>query len=379
MNFYIIAGENSGDLIGMQLMKAIKKEQPGMLKFHGIGGRNMEATGLESLFDIQQINLMGVFEVIPHIFRLKKLIYQTVEDILSKGVKTVITIDSPGFTFRVASKIRKIAPHVRLVHIVAPSVWAYKPGRAKKYAQIYDHIFTLLPFEPKYFTEHGLASTYIGHPVLEQPFLKGSNELREEMNIRGDLKVVAVTPGSRKNEIARHMPIITKAFDKLSTIYKIKALFVQPDESNIQELSKYLSSANFDYGFSTDRLKSFAVSDCALAKSGTNTLEINASGTPMIIGYKLNALTYYLLRLMIKVKYVSLINIIPNKKIIPEYIQSEFNSKNIVLALSNLLNDKKKSESQVTEAQKILKSIGFNANKAPSSLAAKKIVNLIRC
>ena len=232
----------------------------------------------------------------------------------------VITIDSPGFTFRVASKIREISPHIKLVHMVAPSVWAYKPGRAKKYAQIYDHILTLLPFEPQYFTEHGLASTYIGHPVLEQAFLKGSAGLREEMNIMNDLKVIAVTPGSRKSEIAKHMPIIRKAFDKLSTTYKIKALFVQPDESNIQEISKYLGSTNFDYGFSTNRLKSFAVSDCALAKSGTNTLEINASGTPMIIGYKLNALTYYLLRLMIKVKYVSLINIIPNREIIPEYI-----------------------------------------------------------
>lgn len=377
MKFYIIAGENSGDFIGMQLVNALKQEQSDRVEFFGIGGRNMQSIGLESLFDIKQINLMGFFEVLPHIFQLKKLIDQTVVDVLSRSPEMLITIDSPGFTFRVASKVREMAPHIKLVHVVAPSVWAYKPGRAKKYAQIYDHILTLLPFEPRYFTKHGLASTCIGHPVLEQAFFKGSAGLRAEMNIVDDSKVIAVTPGSRRGEIARHMPIIRKAFDELSTTHKIKVLFIQSDESNIQEILKYLGGVNFDYSFSTERLKSFAVSDCALAKSGTNTLEINASGTPMIVGYKLNALTYFLLRLMIKVKYASLINIIPDREIIPEYIQSEFNSENIVFALSDLLSDKNRSKSQVAEAQKILESIGFNTKQKPSSVAAKKIIEIL--
>ena len=138
----------------------------------------MQDAGIDSLFSIDQINLMGFFEVLPHLLKISKLIERTVEDILSKNADMVITIDSPGFTYRVAERIRAMAPHIKLVHIVAPSVWAYKPGRAKKYARIYDHLLTLLPFEPEYFVVEGLKSTCIGHPVLEQAFFKGSAGLR---------------------------------------------------------------------------------------------------------------------------------------------------------------------------------------------------------
>ena len=380
MKIYIIAGENSGDFIGGLLINALKlesRERFGEVKFHGVGGREMSKAGLDSIFPLDQISLMGFCEVLPHIVRLKRLIDKTVEDILVKSPQVVITIDSPGFTFRVAEKVREMAAHIKLVHIVAPSVWAYKPGRAKKYARMYDHLLTLLPFEPEYFTAKGLSSTCIGHPVLEQAFYKSSSGLREEMDINDETKAIAVTPGSRKGEITRHMPIIRKVFDELSTTHKIKVIFVQPDESRIRTISKFLNGVQFDYSFSTDRLRVFAASDCALAKSGTNTLEIAASCTPMIVGYKLNSLSFLLLKMLIKVRYASLINIIPDREIIPEYIQSEFCSENIVPALSDLLNDDKKSNNQVTEAQKILKLIGFNSNKKPSMLAAKTIINMV--
>jgi lipid-A-disaccharide synthase len=380
MKIYIIAGENSGDFIGGLLIEALKsegKERFGDIQFHGVGGQQMELTGLNSLFPLNQINLMGFVEVLPHVFRINKLINETVEDILVCGAHMVITIDSPGFTFRVAKKIRDIAPHVKLVHIVAPSVWAYKPGRAKKYAKIYDHMFALLPFEPNYFTEKGMSSICIGHPVLEQAFYSGSMGLREEMKIDNETKAVAVTPGSRRGEISRHMPIIRKVFDELSTTHKIQVIFVQSDESNIRFISKFLAGAKFSYSFSMDRLKAFAVSDCALAKSGTNTLEIAASGTPMIVGYKLHPITFAILKLFIKVKYASLINIIPDREIIPEYIQSDFTVENIVLALSELLSDPKRSKSQVAEAQKVLQSIGLNSSKKPSIVAAKIILSMI--
>jgi len=380
MKIYIIAGENSGDFIGGLLIKALKlegKERFGEIQFHGVGGQQMELAGLHSLFPLNKINMMGFVEVLPHIFRINQLINQTVEDILVCGAHMVITIDSPGFTFRVAKKIRDIAPHVKLVHIVAPSVWAYKPGRAKKYAKIYDHMFALLPFEPTYFTAKGMSSICIGHPVLEQAFYSGSLGLREEMTIDNETKAVAVTPGSRRGELSRHMPIIRKVFDELSTTHKIQVIFVQSDESNIRFISKFLAGAKFSYSFSMDRLKAFAVSDCALAKSGTNTLEIAASGTPMIVGYKLNPITFAILKMFIKIKYASLINIIPNREIIPEYIQSDFTVENIVLALSELLSDPKRSKSQVAEAQKVLQSIGLNSSKKPSTVAAKIILSMI--
>jgi len=376
MKFYILAGEKSGDFIGGKIMQAINKLIDNT-EWSGVGGDNMAKSDLESLFPMDQISLMGFFEVLPHIFKLKKLIDDTVCDILQKNPQIVITIDSPGFTFRVAKKIKKKAPHIKLVHVVAPSVWAYKPDRAKKYAQIYDHMLTLLPFEPQYFTVHNLPSICIGHPVLEQEFYKNSTALKEQMGITGNAKIITVTAGSRKGEINRHMLIIREALDRLSTTHKIKALFVQADESNFYAIEKFLIGANFDYSFSTNRLKSFAISDCALAKSGTNTLEIAASGTPMIIGYKLNAMTFFFLKMMIKIKYACLINIISDKEIIPEYIQSAFNADNIVLTLSELLDDPIQAQTQVRAAQEVLKSIGLNASQKPSKIAAKIIVDIV--
>jgi len=379
MKLYIIAGETSGDFIGGLLISAIKRliKDRDNATFYGVGGKKMGDEGIKSLFPISYISLMGFFEVLPHIFRLHSLINKTVEDIITQNPDVLITVDSPGFTYRVASKVRESAPHIKLVHIVAPSVWAYKPGRAKKYAKIYDHLLTLLPFEPAYFKACGLQTTCIGHPILEQAFYVGSKGLKQELNISEHVKVIAVTPGSRLGEISRHMPIIRQVFDELSSTHAIKIIFVQPDESNIQNILKYLDSAKFEFGFSTDRLKIFAASDCALAKSGTNTIEIAASGTPMIVGYKLSPITFFFLKLLIKIKYASLINILSNREIVPEYIQSDFNAENVTQAISDLLSNTKRSKIQVAESQRVLESIGFNSDQKPSDIAAKIIVGMI--
>ncbi|GAB4163128.1 MAG: lipid-A-disaccharide synthase [Rickettsiaceae bacterium] len=379
MKLYIIAGENSGDFIGGKLIRSLRNVFAGdKPEIKGIGGAAMQAEGLTSLFAISQINLMGFFEVLPHIFRINKLINKTVEDILAQDPDVLITIDSPGFTYRVAAKVRALAPHIKLVHMVAPSVWAYKPSRAQKYAKLYDHLFVLLPFEPQYFTVHGLPTTYIGHPVLEQEFYQDSKELRSKLGIKENIKAIAVTPGSRAGEIARHMPIIRKILDELSSTRDIKAIFIQPDEKHIQNILKYLSGARFDFSFSTKRLEAFAASDCALAKSGTNTLEIAASGTPMVIGYKLNPLTFFFLKMMLKVKYACLINIIADREVIPEYIQSDFSSENITTALSDLINSGKKSSSQVAQAKRVLSTMGLGTSQQPSEVAARKIIEIAR-
>ena len=378
MKIYLIAGEISGDFIGSKLMDSLNKISQNFIEINGIGGLNMKEKALNSLFDIKEINLMGFCEVLPHIFRIKKLINKTVEDIIEKKSDILVTIDSPGFTYRVAQKLRLKAPHIKLVHVVAPSVWAYKPSRAIKYANLYDHLLTLFPFEPFYFTKHGLNSTCIGHPIMEQKFYKKTVELRKEFNIEQNTKAIAVTPGSRVGEINRHMPVIREIFDRLSEFYKIKVIFIQSNEHNLSHIQKYLEGAKFNYMFTTDRLKAFAASDCALAKSGTNSFEIAASGTPMIIGYKLNALTFYLLKMMIKIKYACLINIISEQEIIPEFIQDNFNVENIVQKFNELLNDDKSRMAQVQKAEQVLNTIGFNANIIPSEIAARKIIDLIK-
>lgn len=380
MKFYFIAGENSGDFIGAKIIKSIKEinsDRINEISFYGIGGPQMKLAGIKSLFDFEQINLMGFFEILPHIFRINKLINETVNDIINNGTKILVTIDSPGFTFRVADKVRKLAPEIKLVHVVAPSVWAYKEGRAKKYSKVYDKLLTLLPFEPPYFTKYGLSSEFIGYPALEQDFYDKSKDLRQDFNIPDNQKIIAITPGSRKAEISRHMPIIREALDTLSATTRLTAIFVQPNELHVNLINKYLVGAKFDFIFSSERLKSFAVSDLALAKSGTNTIEIAASGTPMIVGYKLNYLTYLIIKTCIKITYVNIINIISNKEVIPEYIQSNFTATNIANALNTLISDPIKTNSQTANAEEILKIIGLDKEQSPSTKAAEIISSMV--
>lgn len=370
---YFIAGEASGDFIGGRIIQNLKNDQE--LKIIGIGGRNIEEAGnFESLFPISEINFMGFFEVIPHIFKIKKLINKTVEDIINNKPDILITIDSPGFTYRVAAKVRERLLALKMIHIVAPSVWAYKEGRAAKYAKIYNCLFALLPFEPPYFTKVGLDCRYIGHPIMEQEFYSDKAALRQEFKIDKDAKVLCVTLGSRKGEILRHLPIFIPAIEKVYDDHKnLMVIFPLANLDHERIIKPFLEKVRFDYIFSYERLKSYAVSDLALAKSGTNTLEIAASGTPMIVAYKVNIFSFIIIRLLIKIKYVTLINIIGNREIIPEFIQFNCEANLISDKLKELLLNPQKVDKQIMESHKILQELGFKSNIYPSYLATKII------
>ncbi|XVN41707.1 MAG: lipid-A-disaccharide synthase [Rickettsia endosymbiont of Argas persicus] len=370
---YFIAGEISGDFIGGRIIGKLKDDKE--LEIIGIGGKNMQDAGMtKSLFPISEINLMGFFEVIPHIFKIKKLINKTIEDIINNKPDILITIDSPGFTYRVAKGVRKLLPKLRMIHIVAPSVWAYKEGRALKYAKTYDCLFALLPFEPPYFTKVGLDCRYIGHPVMEQEFYSDKAALRLEFKIKDDEKILCVTLGSRKGEILRHLPIFTSAIQKIYGEYNnLTVIFTLADYAHEELIKPFLKHVRFNYLFSCERLKIYAVADLALAKSGTNTLEIAASSTPMVVAYKVNIFSFFIIKVLIKIKYVTLINIIANRDIIPEFIQ--FNCKPTLLSnkLKEFLSNPQKTYNQVTENQKILQQLGFKSDKSPSSLATEII------
>lgn len=422
---YLIAGEVSGDFIGSQLIKSLKDiyGPDEKLELFGIGGEKMEQAGIgRSLFPIEQINLMGFVEIIPHIFAITKLINQTIDDIIHNSPDLLITIDSPGFTYRVARKVRKHLPNLKMLHIVAPSVWAYKEGRAAKYAKLYNYLFALLPFEPPYFQKLGLDCRYIGHPIVEQKYYNADDKkaLRKSFGIASTTKVLCVTPGSRKGEIIRHMPIFSKALDiAAKQLGNLEVIFVIANLKHQTLIESYLPDAVFKYRFSQDKLKIFSASDAALAKSGTNTLEIAASGTPMIVAYKLNVISYYLIRWLIKIPYISIINIIASRDaslprlkmilgivnsgafgarndgakpisnrratsddatkcssidyIIPELIQFDCTKENIASHLIELLTDKDKAALQIQNNHSILKKLGFQSPDSPSNIAANII------
>ena len=230
---YIIAGEPSGDAIGAKIINHIKALSS-HVSFYGIGGQEMQKTGLTSLFPMGNISLFGFLEILPHLFNVIKLINLTVKDILDCKPNIVVTIDSPGFCFRVAKKLKKLNFNTKLIHIVAPTVWAYKPKRAIKFALVYDHLLSILPFEPPLFEKYNLKTTYIGHPVFEQNFDDVDVDLfKKKHNIPNSEKIICVTPGSRKSEIIRLLPIFLSALEKVAREFDVICLTViAVDHSN---------------------------------------------------------------------------------------------------------------------------------------------------
>lgn len=377
---FIIAGEASGDFIGSKLIDALQQESLDDLDFRFIGGTLMEKKVGNSFFPMQEINYMGFLEILPHIFRLKQLIKLTIKEIIAYNPDCLITIDSPGFCLRVAEQVKQINPKIKLIHYVAPSVWAYKPKRAIKVAKIYDHLLTLLPFEPPLFEKHNLSASFTGHPVFESNYeLPG--DFRAEHNIDDSTTIITLMPGSRLGEIKRHLPIFRELISGLSLqIANLVIVIPVVKQEHIVNLEGLRDKGVKIIFVAEERSKilAFRASKLVVAKSGTCSLEVAASGAPMIVTYKLNSFTYFLLKRMLTIKYASLINILADRMIIPEYIQDDCSSSKLVSAVMFFINDPQKGEVQVKEGQKIIAQLGFGSLEKPSEKAAHIILSLLK-
>jgi lipid-A-disaccharide synthase len=369
---FIIAGEASGDLLGAKLIHSMKNLNS-QIEFRGIGGKHMASEGLNSLFNMSELSIMGFVEILPHIPNILSRIQQTVDYITEWQPEVVITIDSPGFCLRVAKKLQ--GTNTKLVHYVAPSVWAYKPKRAKVFASIYDHLLTLLPFEPEYFIREGLDSRFIGHPVVEEDFTTIDQEaFRAKYNIACNKQIIAITPGSRKGEIKRLLPIFLEAINiikqQLSDIYPV--IVATPELHSIIKAHGMLIISDKE-----DKKACFKAATMAIAKSGTNTLEIAMAGSPMVTAYKVNPLSAILIQMMIKTRYVNIINILAGHEIIPELLQKNCTPKKIAESALNLLNNQQLRDEQVKLNNKQLTKLGLGSTPSPSEKAAHKLIEII--
>lgn len=383
-NIFIIAGEPSGDALGAKLIHAMKAHAAGdhILCFSGVGGERMIEEGVRSLFDMSELSVMGFVEVLPHIKRIKQRIEDLAEMIADARPDVLITIDSPGFSIRLVKKIReKYACDIPIVHYVAPSVWAYKPKRAQKFARYYDQLMVILPFEPPYFEKEGLKTTFIGHPIIEEPIHYGSGrKFRLLRNIAPSSPIVTVLPGSREGEIARHLPIYEETFKQLSQHMRDMTV-VMPTLPHLKhKLEKAVENWPVRVIVTADKDEKFAAyaaSQAALAKSGTGALELSLARVPMIVTYRTNSFSAWLVRRMIKVKFVNLVNIILNKAVIPELIQDQCKPKKLAKALEQLLLERQEAEAQILESQKALRELGKGKTPLPSEKAAEVIFSII--
>ena len=373
---FISVGELSGDQIASSIIKELIKNYK--VELQGIGGNNLKNLGLKSLFPLKEISIMGLLEVIPKIPKLMSLISLTVNKILSFEPDIIITVDAPGFNFRVLKKLKKYNLNTKIIHIVAPTVWAWKPGRAKKISSFTNYLFVLYPFEKKYFTPHGLKTYFIGHPLLEG-VNKNSFEKKKQLLFKNKNKNISIFPGSRKNEIKYHLNKILLTIDNIKELEKVNIIVVAV-EDHISLINDIVIKCNLSKSVhvisNINKFLVFKHSFFSIAVSGTITLELALHKIPFFTVYKLNFISFFILKKLVSSKFITLVNIIYNKKIVQELIQKDFNEKNIKKNTLLLLNNKSIYSYQLQQFSKLSKML-TNKGKIPSEYAASIIKKII--
>lgn len=380
LKIYMVTGEPSGDLLGSRLMHALKNEAD--VSFAGVGGESMQAEGMETLFPISDLAVMGIFEVIPHLPKILGRIKQTLDDIEAQKPDIVVTVDSWSFSKQIHLGLIKRGIKVPHIHYVAPQVWAWKSSRAKQIKKWVDHLLMLLPFEAKYFAPYGVAYTYVGHSVIEGGSDKGNAARFVTMhNLSQKDFILTILPGSRKTEIKYLLPVFEQVVEKMAQLHPNLKVVLPTVETVKDKIEKAIAHWKVPVLIVTGemaRYDAFAASTMALAASGTVSLELAMAGTPHIIAYKMNKLTGwvagYLLRK--KIKYVNLINILSDEQIIPECLQDACNLDKIMLELDKLQGQGGKAQMQ--KARKALEMLGAGEALTPSQKAAKEVLKIIK-
>jgi len=378
MKIVVITGEESGDHLGASLLIALERIYDQKLDVYGIGGRALEERGLKKFYDISEINVMGIVEVIPKIFHIKKIINNTVNKILEINPDIVLTIDSPDFTLRIAKKLKKKNNNLKIIHFVAPSVWIWRSGRIKTVKESVDHLLTILPFEKEIFEKENINTSFVGHPITEIDIQNYSGtELSE---ISNDIKkeIMLILPGSRRKEVEKLLPIYLETFRQSK--WKDRFDLVIPATENMQDLICDISKKHFSdiktviLSDEEQKLKSFYLADYAITTSGTAALELSYFGVVYVSGYKFNILTYFLMIMLIKMKMGNLINIILNKMLIPELLQSECTSQNINYYMNKILDDSQYRNNILKGTKDAIDSL--NVGSSTSELAAKAVLKV---
>lgn len=372
MKIYLIAGEPSGDLLGSRLMRAMRRKDKNV-EFYGVGGDTMEAEGLKSLYDISDLAVMGLTEVIPSIPKILRLIKETVADIQKVKPDVVVTIDSWSFSSRIHKALRKLKLGIPQIHYVAPQVWAWKKKRARTMYKYIDCLLTLFPYEPKYFTPYKLDARFVGHPVIESEAITADGKaFREKFNIPENKKIITVLPGSRKNEVSRLLPVFMEAAQELHNADK-DFYFVLPTVKTVADMVK-TELKNYDLPVlvvetQQDRYGAFRASSAAIAASGTVALELAICDIPHIIAYKVAPLTAFLAKRFLHIQFVNLSNILLGREIIPELLQERCVKGNIRNYILDLLHHEDLYNRQMEGFAKVRKILGQGEQK-PSQNAA---------
>ncbi len=378
---YIITGEPSGDILGGRLIQALRVQRPGV-HFAGMGGETMKAQGFESLFDIAETSVMGFWEVLPRLPLLMKRINQVVADIEHRQPAVIVTVDSWGFVASVVAKLKKKKITIPRVHYVAPQVWAWKKGRAKKAATMFDRLMTLWPYEPKYFEKYGLQCDFVGHPVIENTSDLTDDLIvfKQQHGIPQDGTLLCVLPGSRHNEVKKLALKFRKVAELLAKDFPDLFVVVPSVAAIAGEVREAFAGMSVPHTVivgQRERYNVFRASRFAVAASGTVTLELTACGTPHVIAYTFNWITNCIVKVgkrFADISYANLINILAGRIIIPELILNDCRADRIYAAACDLMQHPQQMQAQMIEAKKTfanLKPEGMMPSEKAASVVAE--------
>lgn len=374
---YLVAGEASGDTLGARLMAALRAADP-TVQFAGVAGPKMQALGMQSLFPMSDLAVMGLVEILPRIRTLRRRMLSVVADIAARQPDVVVTIDSPGFGLHVLRRVAGFG--CKRVQYVAPQVWAWREHRIKKFPGLWDALLCLLPFEQAFFAKHGLAAQFVGHPVLESGADDGDGaRFRQRHGLAPDAPVLILMPGSRRSEAPRLLPVFAQTLARLAGLHPglIPVVPVSPAVGEI------VARATAGWAVRPvivtdlqDKHDAYAAASAALTKSGTSTLELAMAGVPMAVTYRVNALSAAMARRMIRVPHVAMVNLLAGRALVPELLQQDCNPVVLADTVMGLLNDPARAAAQRAGFQELLTGLR-PACGTPSAAAAASVLALL--
>lgn len=350
-------------------------------RFLGVGGPAMAAEGLDSLFPMDELSVMGIVEVLPKYRQLKARIAQTARAVAEARPDVLITIDSPDFCLRVAREVRSVLPDLRTVHYVAPSVWAWRPGRATKMAKVIDHVLAILPFEPPYMQAAGMSCDFVGHPIAAAPLASDEQAaaFRAAHDIAAEAPLILCLPGSRRGEVARLGPRFDEALMQLrDRVPEIRVVIptVRGVAGLVRDMTKRWPTAPVVVETPDERHAAFAAADLALAASGTVSLDLAANDVPMVIGYDVAPLSRAIIGMLLKTDTVTLVNLVSETRVVPEFLGRKCQPGPMSKALYDLIEDPQAREAQHAAMQRTMDLLG-RGGEAPGLRAARSVMALL--
>ncbi|HJS32744.1 MAG TPA: lipid-A-disaccharide synthase [Alphaproteobacteria bacterium] len=374
-DIFLVAGEPSGDALGGRLMAALKRATQGRIRISGVGGERMAGEGLDSLFPLDDIAVMGLTEVLPRLPRILGRLRETVRAVASRRPRVVVTIDAPSFTLRVAGQVRKLG--IPVVHYVAPQLWAWRPGRARELARKIDHLMVVLPFEPEFFAKVGVPCTYVGHPAIEDANLARDGAVfRRRNGIPGEAPILAVLPGSRHGLAQRMAPIFGEAVRRLHAQHgtlHVVTLVVAGTADLVAQATQNWGAPCISARAPEDKRDALAAATAAITTSGTATLELAVAGVPMVVAYRASPITAFLARRMIEVDAFALPNLVAGRLVAPELMQENCTVDRLVAEVGRLLDDAEARRSQIAGWHEVRAKLGVSG-PAPSDRAARVVL-----